>query len=319
MSRLTKGTIIGIVGVLFWSFAAIFISQLTGHYGMPPLLLAFWRDFLVSLGLLALLLVSRRRLPRVERRQLPFCIAYGLILAVFNAIWTISVPLNGAAVSTVLVYGSLGFIVLLARWLFQERITFAKIIGIIFSLSGCVLVANALDINAWVTRPFGIVVGILSGFMFAVYSLAGKEAVRRGIDTWTAMFFSFSFACLFLLLINFTPVVPGAAVSTGSLLPSLPSLGWLLLVTLALVPTLLGYGLYNLSMNYLPVSIANLLATLEPALTTLEAYLLLGEVMTLVQIVGSLLIVIAIVIVRISENTNLRDGSALLADTADLP
>lgn len=310
MSRLTKGTLIGVVGVLIWSFTAIFVSRLTGYYRVQPLLLAFWRDFLVSLALLALLLLTRRRLPAIERRQLPFFLLYGLVLSAFNAIWTLSVPLNGAAVSTVLVYGSLGFTVVLARWFFRERITLAKIAGVIFSLTGCILVANAYDAAAWNARPLGIAVGLLSGLLFAFYSLAGKEAARRQIDSWVAMFFTFSFASLFLLAINLIPSMPQAAGSALKLLPDLPRAGWLLLVGLALIPTLLGYGFYNLSMHYLPASIANLIATMEPAFTAAEAYLLLGETMSTAQIGGSLTVIAAVVIVRISENGSARHPQA---------
>ena len=42
MSRLTKGTLIGVVGVLIWSFTAIFVSRLTGYYRVQPLLLALY-------------------------------------------------------------------------------------------------------------------------------------------------------------------------------------------------------------------------------------------------------------------------------------
>ncbi|MBK8028856.1 MAG: DMT family transporter [Chloroflexi bacterium] len=70
---------------------------------------------------------------------------------------------------------------------------------------------------------------------------------------------------------------------------------------LAFGPTLLGFGLYNTSMNYLPASTASLIATLEPALTTLEAYLFLSERMTSVQIVGSLVILAAVVLMRLEK------------------
>lgn len=319
MSRLTRGTLISLLGVLVWSFSAIFISRLTGYYRLQPLLLAFWRDVIVSLGLLVVLLVTRRRLPRFERKRMPFFIFYGLLLSAYNAVWTLSVPLNGAAVATVLCYGSMGFTVILARWLFHERITFAKIIGVVLSFTGCALAANAFDASAWSARPLGIAVGLLSALLFACYSLAGKEAAQRGLDTWEVMFFTFSFASLFLLLGNLAMNSPAANLAVGvpqqlGLLPQLPPFGWLLLVTLALFPTLLGYVLYNLSMNYLPVSVANLIATLEPALTSVEAYLLLGELLTLVQVGGGLLVIAAVVIVRISESGAARARPAALPD-----
>jgi drug/metabolite transporter (DMT)-like permease len=54
-------------------------------------------------------------------------------------------------------------------------------------------------------------------------------------------------------------------------------------------------------MNYLPASITNLLATLEPAMTTVEAYIFLHERMTLIQIVGSFVILSAVLIVQLER------------------
>ena len=51
-------------------------------------------------------------------------------------------------------------------------------------------------------------------------------------------------------------------------------------------------------MNYLPASIANILATLEPVMTAIQAYILLGEHMTIVQIIGGLIILSGVVMVQ---------------------
>jgi drug/metabolite transporter, DME family len=86
-----------------------------------------------------------------------------------------------------------------------------------------------------------------------------------------------------------------------ALWPNLPLNGWLTLIFLSFVPTILGFGLYNTSMNYLPASIANLLATLEPAMTAVEAYVFLHERMTWIQIVGSLITLSAVLIVQLQK------------------
>jgi drug/metabolite transporter (DMT)-like permease len=73
------------------------------------------------------------------------------------------------------------------------------------------------------------------------------------------------------------------------------------LFLLAAGPTLAGYGLYNVSLTYLPSSVANLVVTLEPAFTAVLAYFLLGERLTWIQIVGSLLILSGVVFLRVYE------------------
>jgi drug/metabolite transporter (DMT)-like permease len=301
MDRLTKGYLIAIVGVLFWSVTGILISRLTGRYAMSPLLLAFWRDLLVCVALVPTLFIVRRTLLRLAKEQLRFFLFFGLILATFNSIWTYSVKLNGAAVATVLGYGSAGFTALLAWWLFRERLGLPKIVAVVCSLGGCVLVADAFDPGMWRLNPLAISVGLLSGLFFALYSLMGKEAVRRGINPWSSLLFSFCFAAGFLFLYNLVPVLSPTAGSMSSLWPSLPAGGWLELILLAFLPTILGFGLYITSMNYLPASIANLLATLEPVMTAVWAYLLLGERLTGLQIFGSGLVLAAMLIVRLGE------------------
>ena len=74
-----------------------------------------------------------------------------------------------------------------------------------------------------------------------------------------------------------------------------------MLIILSFVPTLLGFGLYNTSMHYLPASIANLIATLEPAMTAVEAYIFLDERMTIIQITGSVIILSAVLIVQLEK------------------
>ena len=77
--------------------------------------------------------------------------------------------------------------------------------------------------------------------------------------------------------------------------------GWGILFLLAAGPTLLGFGLYNTSLSYLPSSVVNLIVTLEPPFTAIIAYFLLGERLTGMQIFGGLVILAGVVLLRVSE------------------
>jgi drug/metabolite transporter (DMT)-like permease len=228
------------------------------------------------------------------------------VLSVFNTLWTISVALNGAAVSTVLAYSSSAFTALLGWRLFNERLGPAKILAVSLSLAGCAFVSGAYQLSAWRLNALGILTGVLSGIGFAAYSLMGKESSNRKIDSWTALLYSFGFGAMFILAYNLAP---------GWLSPNLPMgslwwlggalAGWAVLLLLAMAPTLGGYGLYTLSLTYLPASVANLIATMEPAFTAFLAYFLLSERLSLPQFFGSILIVSGVVILRLSEGRRL--------------
>jgi drug/metabolite transporter (DMT)-like permease len=303
-SNLTRGYAIAMVSAAILSTTAIFIRHLTQTYAMPPLVLALWRDSFVALTLLPWLGLVRPHLLQAGRHHLRYLVLYGLVLAIFNALWTLSVALNGAAISTVLAYSSAGFTALLGWWFLKERLDWAKLVAVAFSLGGCVLVSGALDPAAWRANLVGILAGVLSGLCYAVYSLMGRSAAQRGLNPWTTLFYTFGLAALFLLLFNLLPggILPGAAARPADLFWLGNALaGWGILFALAAGPTLAGFGLYNVSLSYLPSSVANLILTLEPAFTAAIAYAWLGERLSWVQLGGSALILAGVVFLRLYE------------------
>ena len=274
---------------------------------MPPMVIAFWRDFFVALSLLIVFSFVNRKLLYLGKSHLRFIIGYGFILAVFNALWTVSVNLNGAAIATVLVYGSAAFTALYERWFLQTRLGIWKTSAILLSLLGCVLVAGAYNPAIWKANPIGIVLGLLSGLGFTAYSLLGKKSLSKGINSWTALLYTFAIAAVFLLSLNLLPD-PTSQLSVVDRLSWLEDSlwGWIVLILLALGPTIGGYGLYNVSMNYLSASVANLIATLEPSITAVFAYILLGERFTFMQVFGSSLILLGVIILRLREQFGKR-------------
>jgi drug/metabolite transporter (DMT)-like permease len=303
-SSLARGYTAALLAAAVLSTTAIFIRHLTQTYAIPALVLAFWRDAFVVVTLVPVLQLTRPVLLKLDRRHLPYAIVYGFVLAVFNALWTLSVALNGAAVATVLVYCSAAFTALLGWWLLKESLGWVKILAVVLCLAGCVLVAEAFDPVMWSANVVGIMTGVLAGLSYAVYSLMGRSASQRGINPWTTLLYTFGFATLFLLVFNLLPggFIPGGAATPvdlfwlGNALP-----GWAILFILAAVPTILGFGALNVSLTLLPSSIANLILTTEPPFTALIAFFLLGERLTIVQIAGSLLILSGVVCLRVYD------------------
>lgn len=311
-----RGYAIAVLGTAIWSASAVFISYLTQRFHMPPLVLAFWRDLLVTCTLaLALVLFARWLLP-VDRRHLLFFAGYGFVLAVFNSLWTISVALNGAAVATVLIYVSPASTALIAwRWL-DEPITPLKLVAIALCLLGCLFASGAIDPSAWGVNSLGIIVGLGTGLAFTFYSLLGKASATKGINPWTATLYAFAFGSGFLLLLQrpetlfwlSRPLADSAAGWEEA------ALGWGTMVLLAIGPTLGGYGLYTVSLGYLSTSTANLIITLEPAMTAGLAHLFLGDRLTGSQLVGSAVVLGGVFMLRLSERTNLEPTVSLPHD-----
>lgn len=301
-ASLSKGYAIALTATFIWSLTAIFIGYLVLNYQMPAMVLALWRDALVFAGVWLVLRLIKPILLGIEKNTIGFFAAYGMVLALFNGTWTVSVALNGAAVATVLAYSAVAFTAVFGWKLYGERLGPIKITAVILSITGCVFVSGAYDALNWQINPIGVVTGLISGLAFGGYSLMGKEASIRKINPWKTLVYTFGFAALYLLVFNllFPRSIPGGR------LEYLLWLGaswraWLVLFVLALGPTVGGYGLYTVSLTYLPASVAQLIATLEPLLTAIWAYFLLGERFTVIQIVGGVLIISGVVIIRLRE------------------
>ncbi len=299
MTPRAKGILIALVGTTVWATTGIFISYLFTHYNLQPLTLAFLRDLMVALEVILILRFAQPRALRLKRSDVPFFLAYGFVgLAAFNGLWTYSVLFNGAAVATVLAYSSPAFIVLLARPILKEPFTARKLIAVALSLTGCVLVVKAYAPETWKLNPVGIVVGLGTGLAFAIYSLAGRWSARRFASPWTVTAYGFLFAAGGLALAQFLIAKSGRAwiaitFSMGSAWD-----GWLILAILALGPTVAGFGMYTLSLRYLPASVAGLIASLEPALTAIMAIFLLGEHLAPWQWLGAGLILAAVLLAQ---------------------
>jgi drug/metabolite transporter (DMT)-like permease len=129
----------------------------------------------------------------------------------------------------------------------------------------------------------------------------GRSASRRGLNAWTTLLYIFIFAAIIMLGVNlvFGHLLPGGARTPIDMFWLGRAWdGWLVIFILAAVPTLLGFGLYNVSLHYLPASVANLVLTVEPVITAVIAYLLFGEMLAGVQILGSGLILCGVFLIR---------------------
>lgn len=294
--NLQSGYIIAFSSALVLSTTGILVRHLTETYHIPPMILAFWRNCFLSVCLLLILELYYPYLTEIRRRDFGYLLAYGLLLAVFNILWTHSVAINGAAVATLLVYSSAGFAALFGWWFLDEELNPAKILTIALCLAGCAMVSGFFgggqgpaEIN-----PLGVLIGILSGLGYGIYSLMGRSASQRGLNPWTTLLYTFGFASLFLLAFNLSTmdIFPWGRVEvTDFLWLGRDAGGWAYLLLLAVGPSLIGFGLYNISLGQLPAGTVNLIATAEPAFTAFLAYLLLDEMLGPLQLAGGLLII----------------------------
>jgi drug/metabolite transporter (DMT)-like permease len=301
--RRARGYSLALGSALALSTTAILIRHLTGRHQLPAAVLSFWRAAVLVAVLAPALAAVRPALLRPRRSDLRLLGVQGLVLAAFNLAWTSSVARCGAALATVLVYTSGAFTALLGAWLLRERLGRLGLWAVGLCLGGCTLVSGVLDGGSVHGDAAGAALGLLSGALYALYTVLSRTGARRGVDPWTLLLSAFAVnaGAQLLVLAAGPALVPGAPGLRDLLWLGASASGWAVLAGLAAGPTLLGFGLFNLALRHLPSGEAGLVVTVEPALTAVQAYALLGERLSALELAGSAVLLLGVVLLGLGE------------------
>ncbi|MGB4979959.1 MAG: DMT family transporter, partial [Anaerolineae bacterium] len=191
-------------------------------------------------------------------------------------------------VAAVLLYTAPAWVGLIAwRWLGEEMHR-RLLMALGLTLVGSVLVAGLYDVSHLRLNGLGVLAGLGAGLGYGLWSVFNKIAVAR-YSAWTVQTYALLIgAGCFLLL------APAGQLLGPLALPS----SWPWLLAMAVIPTLGGALTYSLGVRWVPVSVASVVATLEPVIAGALAYLLLGERLTLLQILGGVAIISAVLLLR---------------------
>ena len=86
--------------------------------------------------------------------------------------------------------------------------------------------------------------------------------------------------------------------------------GWTVMILLGAIPTVSGYGFYNVSLTLLDASVANIIVSLEPLFTAVLAFMLLGETLSPVQLLGSALLLSGVAAIKLADLRRAPDDRA---------
>jgi drug/metabolite transporter (DMT)-like permease len=280
----TRSDLWGIVSVFVaaacWGTSGIFVKFVTVDTDVSALALAFWRDITTFAVLFAGLILFRRAWLRVDGADLRWLLGLGFSLGTFHVFWNLNVMLNGVAVATVQ-QAAMPAIVAIAAWMiWHESLTWVKILAIILTFAGTVLVSGLDALGQLQFSLPSLLIGFGTPAFYACWNLFGKK-VREKYNPVTTLVYAFGFGALVLLPLQlFTPQpwpVPGSA--------------WISFGALITLSTIIPFSLYTFALGRLPASVASILAMSEIAFVAVYAYVLLGERLSASQILGAVLVV----------------------------
>ena len=163
--------------------------------------------------------------------------------------------------------------------LFKEKLTIKQIICFIMSTIGLVLITGIGDIGKG-NNFTGILFSLGAACLYATVILLNKFIKK--VEGIHRTFLQFIAAIIVL--------IPYVFMTSGITLKNLDSFGWVNLLIVGIIHTGITYCMYFSSLKELPGQKAAILSYIDPLVAVFVSVTILGESMSLLQVIGGLLI-----------------------------
>lgn len=268
-----------LLAACLWGTLGTAYHLLRGVADVDALTVVTLRASAAAVILCGWLALTNRGLLRVAIVDLPRLIGFGVgSLGLMYLSLFIAFDLTSVAVGTVLLYLAPALVTVGAALFLNEPLTSRKLIALLLTFGGCLLVVELYRPQNLVGNALGIGSGLVAAGAYGIYSLGAKPLLRR-YHAVTVLTYALLSAALALLTVKLL-TTPG----------DWPPLGGMLAIGAygGIVVTIAPYGLYTLALRRLPASEASIVATLEPAVAVVLAGALLGERLAPLQLLGAL-------------------------------
>ena len=282
-----RGLLLILLAALLWGTVGVTTRAIYALSETNALSIGFFRLAIASPALLlACWCTLGRRAFHIAPRDLALMLAIGAAVALYQVCYFAAIARVGVAVAVLITLCTAPVLVaMLAAVFLRERLTPAALLALICALAGAAMLV-------WVTpgqaRPrsetiMGVLLALASGLGYAVIALCSRALAGR-YHPLQPITVGFGAGALLLL-----PLALWAGMTVAY-----PPMSWLLLLHMGLLPTALAYVLFLAGMRHTTATVASVVTLVEPLISTLLAWLLFGERLGPLGLLGAALLLGAI-------------------------
>jgi drug/metabolite transporter (DMT)-like permease len=225
-------------------------------------------------------------------RDLWRCAAVGIFgIAGSNYFYYLAIQRTNVATAIILQYTSPILVLLYMAIRGLQRTTLHRVASVVLAVAGAGLSIGIAGTGSMRLDGLGVVAGLAAALAFAWYNIGGGELLNK-YDRWSVMMWALAGAAVFWQLLN-PPWKPVAAQYSPA--------QWAFMAGFAICSVLLPFSFYFAGLQLLDPTRAIVGSCLEPVLSILIAAAALGETMGLLQGLGIVLVLAAIILAQIPE------------------
>ncbi len=267
-----------------------------------------------SLVALLIYLAVKGRLPllRPAKGEMGLLLLFGVVgIAAVQSFYFFSILRLHVSIALIIEFTAPIWIVLYLRFVKKVQIANSMWLGLVAAFVGLVLVGEVwrgLTLNG-----LGVISSFLDALSLAAYFVLGRALGKtRGTDT--ALVWGFGITSVLFALVQpwwsfpfhiFSKQINLNGHFAGHHLP-----GWLLIIFIIIVGTVLPYLCVLAGVNALSPQAASIIGMLEPVLAGIFGWILLKETFTTIQLVGASVVLVGIFI----ANEKIPEGAKVEGD-----
>lgn len=257
---------------------------------IPPLVFGFYRFGLASLIFIAILAI-RREIYIIRKSDWPLLIWLAILAVPINqGFFLVGLSLTPPSHPALLYATSPVWVYLISAWRGEEHFTRQKSIGIAVALIGVMAFFLEKGIAMALNDLLGDFLILIAVWAWAAYTVYGRPlAQRRGAVTVTA-------SALILGTLFYMPL--GLYLAAKYDYTSISLMGWSGIIYTAAVTSVLLYSLWYWIIKRMEPSRAAVFSNLQPVLTAILSYLIMGEILSIASILSGIVILLGVYITQ---------------------
>lgn len=276
MEKFKNPRLMLITSMVIFGTLGIFVRNIPVSSGE----LALYRAVLAAALIGVFLLATKQKIPFANiKKEVPLLLASGVAMGINWILLFEAYKYTTVSVATLSYYFAPVIVTIVCPFLFKEKLTGKQIICFIMSTLGLVLITGIGDLGG--SNNFvGILFGLGAAVFYATVILLNKFI--KNVEGIHRTFLQFLAAIVTLL--------PYVLMTSGVTVGKMNGIGWVNLLIVGLIHTGVTYCMYFSSLKELPGQKAAILSYIDPLVAVLISVTILGESMTLWQVVGGILI-----------------------------
>lgn len=295
-------------GYLLYVGAALFfaingtVSKTLLLDGLDPARLSQLRVTAAFVILLLVVAVTRPRSLLLRRQEILPLLVYGIAgVAMTQYLYFVALQYLPVGVALLIEFTAPILVALWFRFGYREPTRATVWLALVIALIGLSFVAQVWQ--GFTLNPVGVLAGAGAAVALAIYYILGDREVRRPEprDPVSLTMWGFGAASLFWVVAQPWWTFPWSTLSGTAMVESTTVPLWILAAWMVILGTIVPFWLVVVALKYLRASQASTVGLTEPLLAILIAWVVLGESLTWVQLIGGALILTGVVIAERSR------------------